>query len=76
MYPTVMLIYHFKLYFLTVSMNRAPFMQLSGGYMNDMMERQLKTSSSFELFLFHVASFFFFKYVLCHVNVLFDCKML
>lgn len=32
MYPTVMLIYHFEIYFLMVSMNRAHFMQLSGGY--------------------------------------------
>lgn len=38
MYPTAMLIYHLKIYFLMVSMNRAQFMQLSGGYINDVME--------------------------------------
>lgn len=60
MYPTVMLIYHFEICFLMVSMNRAHFMKLSGGYINDVMERQLKTSSSFEQFLFHVQYLFFF----------------
>lgn len=60
MYPTVMLIYHLKIYFFMVSMNRAQFMQLSGGYINDIMERQLKTSSSFEQFLFHVQYLYFF----------------
>lgn len=59
MYPTAMLIYHLKIYFLMVSMNRAQFMQLSGGYINDVMEKQLKTSSSFEQFLFHVQYLFF-----------------
>lgn len=58
MYPTVMLIYHLKIYFLMVSMNRAHFMQLRGGYIIDIMERQLKTSSSFEHFLFHVQYLF------------------
>lgn len=71
MYPSVMLIYHLKIYFLMVSMNRAHFMQLSGGYI-DAMERQLKTSSSFEQFLSHVHYLFFFffkKNTLCQVNV-------
>lgn len=53
MYPTVMLIYQSKIYFLTVSIVGAHFMQLSG-YINDGMERPLKTSSSFQQFLFHV----------------------
>lgn len=79
MYPTVMLIYHLKIYFFMVSMNRAQFMQLSGGYINDMMERQLKTSSSFEQFLFHVQYlylfYFFFKYILCHEDMCYDCNM-
>lgn len=58
MYPTVMLIYHLNIYFLMVSMNSAHFMHLTGGYFNDVMERQLKTSSSFEQFLFHVQYLF------------------
>lgn len=43
-----------------VSMNRAHLMQSSGGYINDVMERRLKTSSSFELFLSMYSIFFFF----------------
>lgn len=77
MYPTAMLIYHLKIYFLMVSMNRAQFMQLSGGYINDVMEKQLKTSSSFEQFLFHVQYLFFLKkkYSVWHVNMCYDCNM-
>lgn len=56
-----MLIYHLKIYFLMVSMNRAHLTQLSRGYINDVMEKQLKTSSSFEQFLFHVQYLFLKK---------------